>query len=148
MEPTIDLDLRALDEGFKGIRANGRDLTPLWDELAPLMRKDQLEHHRLQEGPTGPWQGFSTASKRRRPRRRIIFSRRMANAFDVDEAPRELAAIHRVSWAHVHQEGGRAGRGSQIPARPFMYLSSLFIGIALPKIADHLAAGWLGRRRR
>jgi phage gpG-like protein len=148
MEATIDLDLRTLDAGLNGIRRAGRDLSPVWDELAPLMKQDQKEHHRLQVGPDGPWPGFSAASKARRPKRKRIFSARMRNAFIIDESPRELAAIHRVPWAHVHQEGGTAGRGSRIPARPFIYMSGKFLGIAIPAIADHLAAGWLGRRRR
>lgn len=53
-----------------------------------------------------------------------------------------LVAFSRVPWSAIHQEGGRAGRGSRIPARPFLWLSDGFLSTAEKTIADHVAGGF------
>lgn len=49
-----------------------------------------------------------------------------------------LRAFSRVPWSGVHQEGGRAGRGSRIPARPFLWLSSKFRDLVVSTLEDHI----------
>ncbi len=140
---TVDLDLREVENGFKGMIKAGQNFKRVWRKLAPTMKEDQKEHIRLQLGPDGVWPPLAKSTKKRRNKRKI-FTRKMAkgDATSVSFSRTELVVASNIEWADVHQSGGVAGKGAKIPERTFIYLSDKFIAIALPKIRDHLLRGW------
>ena len=137
---TADLDLRELDKGFAKMTRAGRNLRPVWNQLEPAMKQDQLDHFKLQEGVDGPWAPLAAATlKRRRGRRgKKVFSKKFAKGFSIIKAAREMAALSKIPYAAAHRDGETVGKGAQLPAREFLYLSEPFIAIALPAMRGHL----------
>jgi phage gpG-like protein len=150
MEPTMDIDFRQLERGFAQMTRAAGDFGRVWNTLGPLMKADQLAHHKLQVGPEGKWPGLAEETKRRkRGGGRRIFSKRMAAAFSIEKSRKELAAISNIPWASAHQDGDTVGRGVTLPKRPHIYMSKAFLEIALPAMLEHVRDAWLkgGRRR-
>jgi len=53
-----------------------------------------------------------------------------------------LIGESKIEWAGVHNAGGVVGRGSVIPARPFVFLSPAFKQRAAIDISKFVAEGW------
>lgn len=144
----MDLDLRDLDAGFRNMKSAGRNMRKVWERLKPEMKADQLDHWKQQESGDGKWAPRAASTRRRHGKRRKLFSKRFASGFSMVSNARELAAISKIPYADAHQFGaegiGKNGR-TNIPARPFLYLSEDFIAIALPEIAKHLGKAWSRR---
>ena len=138
----MDLDLRELDKGFRGMKAAGKNLNPVWKVLRGRMTDDQLEHWENQEGLKGGWKPRAESTRRRWGRRKKVFGKRFAKAFSVLSTKLELAAISKIEYASAHQFGETVGQGAKLPERPFLYLSEAFIDFALPRIQKHLGKGW------
>jgi phage gpG-like protein len=67
---------------------------------------------------------------------------RLKSAWRFLSSRMELAAESLVSWADVHQVGGVAGHGSEIPARAFAWASSLLTFKVAGRIAQHMQEAW------
>lgn len=128
------LDLSEVDRKLAAMRASSRSLGPAWREVSKSMRLDQREHARDQEGPDSKWAARSpkTLAKLRRGGKRL--SRRplgkLVQAVTYKVTKLGVTATSRVSWSGIHQYGGRAARGSVIPARPFLWLSEQLLAKA------------------
>ena len=53
-----------------------------------------------------------------------------------------LRGESRVPWSGIHQDGGTAGRGSRIPARPFLWMSEEFLRLATDRIGNRLVVAY------
>lgn len=154
---------------FARMEAAAKRLRPAWSSLRRPMRDDQADHAKAQAGPDGKWPKNSakTVERRRqaaRGRRRAMKAAKTKAKFSnkrrqfragrlLGSLPNRtvkvqqlgsdgLLAISKVKWSGVHQEGGRAGRGSRIPARPFLWLSDRFKRQVVEAIEQHvLGAG-------
>lgn len=147
IEATVDL--RDVDRGFAGLLRAGRDAAPYFRALVPEVRRDQRDHARQQEAPDGAWASWSPAYERKKERRRG--TRRGRGRKMLGRLPRAVRyraggdyveAESRVRWSGVHQEGGRVGRGADVPARPFLWFSDDFLDDATEAMSDYAARGW------
>ena len=131
---TATVDIVPLENSFRAaIRAAG-DLAPAWRKAKAPARVDLRDHRARNIGPDGPWPARSpftlqrARSKARKgarqsgKRARRILGK-LPTALKMDVSARALTIKSRVKWAAIHQEGGRAGRGSKIPPRPFLWAS-------------------------
>ena len=130
MEATLSLDLSKLDKAFAGMSRRGRNLAPAFRGLAPDLKKDQQKHWRARQAPDGKWAPLapSTVKKRSsRARGRKVSTLplgKLRTGIGVQWNRRSLWAESKSPWSGVHQHGGTAGRGSRIPGRMFLWLSS------------------------
>jgi phage gpG-like protein len=130
---------RALDE-------LGRRADEGWfRELAPAARADQRDHARHQEGPEGRWPRRDpdtvAAPSRKRLRRRRVLGR-LPGAIKVQVHPDAIEIRSRVAWSNVHQEGGTAGHGASMPARPFLWWSEEFLETAEEAALIYITRAW------
>jgi len=127
---------------------NAPDLRPAWKEARKPARADQREHAKEEEGPDGPWiprrsrtRARSKSGRRRRARKLLG---RLPRALQIKHDKRRLLIRSRVRWSGVHQEGGVAGRGAQIPARTFLWPSDELLGKVAEIVARVLAKQGFG----
>lgn len=124
------VDLRDVNAGFaeahRELRAVGRD-------LVKPMRADQRAHAKAQEGPEAKWppRASSTVAKMRAQGRRRRPLGRLSTAVTYRATSHAVIAESRAKWSGVHQDGGTVGRGSKIPARPFLWISDRLIDEAI-----------------
>lgn len=150
---TARLDTRSLKRGLRELGTQAERARPFFEALKAPLRQDQREHRRAQEGPKGTWpkrarttsgkRGSPSHNKKRRQRRRLLGKLPTAVRYRSDAD--EVSATSRVPWSGVHQDGGRVGRGAEVPARPFLWLSRGFLRDAGEALLDYVARNW-GRR--
>jgi phage gpG-like protein len=159
------IDLTEVDRALADLEARAKRLAPAFRELRKPLRLDQRDHARGEMGPGGKWPARSplTEERRRAKNRRVRLTKAMQTI-----APKKLRrrstpnrllgrlpaaviyksgelfvrATSRVAWSGVHQEGGSVGRGSRIPARPFLWLSDAIIDKAKETLAAFVVKGW------
>ena len=136
----VDTDLEDVVEGFNEMTRAGRDLRRAWRDLKPVLKVDLREHFRQREGPDGKWEPRQPRQRNRgrRRRRRGPLLGKLRTAFRIVFDRKELRALGQVPWAHIHQDGGTAGKGAQIPQRTHMYMSKEFVDIVVKRILDHI----------
>ena len=113
-----------------------RGVKPAMSGLRKPLRADQRDHAKKQEGPGGAWQKRKPlvivaksdrrrrlGKKSRRPSNRRKLLGRLPAAVTVRSDRLSVSITSKVGWSLVHQEGGRAGKGAKIPARPFLWVS-------------------------
>lgn len=169
MRFTVKVDLTQVTHDLASMEAAAAKLRPVWGSLRKPMRDDQSDHARKQAGPEGKWpkNAASTIERRqqaKRGRRRAMKAAKtkskFSNARRQFRAPKlmgsmpnrtvkvqtlggdGLQAISKVAWSGVQQDGGRVGRGSRIPARPFLWLSDGFMAKATDAIETHLVGAF------
>lgn len=109
-------------------------------------RTDQRAHAKAQEGPDGRWAPRSpltlarAGAKARKRARRILG--RLPNALALTTTRKSLKIASRVRWSLIHQEGGRAGHGSKIPARPFLWASDPLLERVAGLVSRALEQAW------
>jgi len=146
--PSLRLDLEDVLDGYDAMSRAGRDLTAVWREVTPLVRRDQSEHARLQEGTEGRWPKLaaSTVAQRRAAKARGRKSRPVRNA--LGKLPRSVVVRYnrqvlkiesKVPWSGVHQDGGSVGRGATVPAREHVYFSAQALDRIVERLAQHIA---------
>jgi phage gpG-like protein len=156
-----------VQRGLDAMRGRGHLLGVVFRELRPVLRLDLREHAKFHAGPDGNWppRAASTLAKiekraakvgRTRTRKTKDGTRirtrnvtRMQNALGslpgsvrTKAGQRQLVAESPVAWAGIHNEGGIAGHGSSIPARPFVFFSENFLGAAEREIGRFVFFGW------
>lgn len=105
------------------------DLRKAWQEAKKPLRADQRDHAKRQEGPSGTWAGRSplttarrsTGSGKRKRARKLLG--RLPTALTSKATRSSVTVLSRAKWSGIHQEGGTAGYGARIPARPFLWAS-------------------------
>ena len=102
------------------------DLRPAWKDARPVLRADQKDHARKQEGPEGPWAPRSSSTRvragtRRKRARRLLG--RLPTSVAMKGDRQRLLMRSPVRWSGAQHEGDRVGHGAMIPARPFVYVT-------------------------
>lgn len=148
MRLDFTLDAREVERGFDRMSKAGRSqLGSAFKTIRPHMKADQRDHASKQAGPERHWvpRAASTMAKLRRGGRR---ARRplgkLASAIAYQSSAAGVFATSRVPWSRVHQDGGRVGRGSLIPARPFLWISDKLLEIAINVIGRHVVKSFGG----
>lgn len=145
------VDISAVDRGLDALTRAARDLGPAFKEARKPVRKDQRDHAQRRQGPDGPWQPKSRltrarealAAKRakRRPRTKRLLGR-LPGAIKVESNRWRVVARSKSRWSNVHQEGGTAGRGARIPARPFLWVSDALEAALRFVFERHILGRW------
>lgn len=141
------------------------DRTRVFKELRGPARFDQNHHDRTAEGPDGRWPALAAStlarnkwirsrkgtkakarlpgSRRRRPKSRKLLGR-LPRALESIVSAHSLAIRSRVrrGLGLVHQAGGRAGRGSRIPRRQYLWISDWLKEKARVAFQDALLRSW------
>jgi hypothetical protein len=164
MATTVDISdvLRGLD----AMKARGMDLRPVFSGVRKALKDDQAEHFQNAEGPDGPWQpraastearaahqmlnatrrrGKLRGTRQRRSRanrRRPLGRFRAVSAYRFIVTRQSLEMRPRGPWAGVHQFGGVVGKGSVIPARPFLWASDSLVDAFEHALVGHLRGAW------
>jgi len=64
----------------------------------------------------------------------------IASSITYEISPGTLTVFSRIPWAGIHNEGGTAGRGAQIPKRAFLYWTPERIAALAEIAAKHIAS--------
>jgi phage gpG-like protein len=139
-----------LNARVEGMERAGGQMAPVFHKLRRPLLDDQREHALRAEGPDGPWPGWrkyrgrwQSTGSRKRSRRPLG---KLPKATQTRHTTRSVYVRSVVRWAAVHQEGGTAGKGAVMPARPFLWVSETLRESAAREIAAHLEAGWKDAR--
>lgn len=166
-DPVARVDLTEALRALAGMRANGRKLTPAFRKLRKPLVADQMQHAKEQSGPDGKWKPLARATlakrlakKRRRHlggrkkrsrslRARVKSARRpilgkLPGAIKVQVFPSYIVGFSKADWSKVHQDGGRAGRSSRIPAREYYWPSETLVVTSARVILEHVVDGFKG----
>jgi phage gpG-like protein len=137
-------DARALERALDEMARRGAHGTAFFRELAPRARQDQREHAKQKQGPEAPWKprDEKTATRLRRKRKRRPLLGRLPGAIQVKVHPDAIEIRSRVAWSGIHQEGGQANHGAEIPARPFLWWSPDFLGDAEEAVVLYVTRNW------
>lgn len=159
----VDVDVRDVVQGMDALVRRGRDLRPVFRELRTPFRADLKNHFGERAGPDGAWAPYAASTlerfrrgrgnvRRRGARKGQVTkrgARRLANqlgrlksSFIFRAGRKDLEAVSRVPWGGVHQFGGSAGRGAQIPSRTFAWVSDTFALAAATQIRDYILEVW------
>lgn len=141
----VEIDLRDVERGIAAMLRRGRQLGPVFRKLRQPMRQDLRQHAKDKEGPDGDWPALAMSTVlarrgRRRRSRRLLG--RLPQAVKMFVSTDSVAAVSRVPWSGVHQDGGKVGRGATIPKREFMWLSPNFLEKATDEIAESILVPW------
>lgn len=138
---TLSANVASIDFGdvLRGIDAMTRRnvLAPAFRALKAPLRLDQREHSNAQAGPEGGWAARASSTLARhkyKPRLPRKLLGRLPRAVKYLASGRGLTGESMVGWSAIHQEGGVAGHGSRIPARPFLWISDKMLGIAVEQL--------------
>lgn len=121
------VDLSWVERALTGLR--NPDLRPAWKAAKKPLRADQRDHAKRREGPGGAWPARSpltqarrsTGSGKRKRARKLLG--KLPSALTAKHTRTSVSVMSRSKWSAVHQEGGTAGNGARIPARPFLWAS-------------------------
>lgn len=118
-------------------RLSKLDIRRAFQDLRGPAVFDQRHHWRMDEAPFGRWPSLapSTLERRTRPRGRDRRGRKQRwptkllgkfpTAMQSLASTRSLVVRSRVKrFSMIHQAGGRAGHGSLIPSRQYMWISN------------------------
>ena len=145
------VDMTEVDRGIDSLTAAARDKSPVYKELRKPLRQDQAEHAKRREGPAGKWPAKSpfTLAREARARKRAGKKRgsrrllgKLPSAIAVKADRNKVVAYSRVRWSSIHQDGGAAGRGAKIPARPFLWASQKLLEKARELFENHILGRW------
>jgi phage gpG-like protein len=143
------IDLRATERGIRDLLRRADRVGPFFHALLPALRQDQRDHVRQRQGPAQRWPTLSSATvakqRAKRKRTRKLLGR-LTTAVQYRAGADAARATSRVRWSGIHQDGGRAGQGAEIPARPFLWLSEDFLDDATGALLDYVARNWPKRR--
>ena len=143
------IDLRSTERGLRDLLRRADRVGPFFQALLPELRKDQRDHVRQRQGPEQRWPALSSATvakpRAKRKRARKLLGR-LTTAVQYRAGTDAARATSRVRWSGIHQDGGRAGHGAEIPARPFLWLSGDFLDDATGALLDYVARNWPKKR--
>lgn len=145
---TSRLDSKVVEAAIRELARRGQNLIPAMRVIRKEMRVDQRAHARAKEGPESKWPPRSEATIRAarkgsgRPRR---FMGRLTTAVDYIAEQRRVVGRSKVPWSGVHMEGGTVGKGVELPARPFLWISEKLEEVAATVLLRFLVNGW-GKR--
>ena len=164
---------RGLFEGFATMKRRAKNTRAALTKLRGPLQRDLKAHAKSQDSPDGSWPKRSKKAAKRAAGRKATVRRgrtrgasktrgarssirfigggnllgKLPDTVIVRSRNGELSARSPVPWSGIHNEGGRAGRGSKIPARPFVFLSPKISKLAAETLNGHLLKGWRKRGR-
>lgn len=144
------VQLGDVEAGLKAIERRVNALGPAFREIKAPMRADQRTHARHNVGPSGTWKRRSAATiaKMKLPSGRGLTRRplgKLLTAIGYSADATGVRAESKIPWSNVQQEGGTVGRGSKLPARPFLWISRRLLDIAGDVITKAILAAYGGR---
>lgn len=159
----VKVDDRDLQAGIRDVAKAAELLPRVFKRLVGDMRRDQQEHAQKEEGPDGTrWPArtsqatpklFAKAKRKTKtqPARFEIVKYggllgALPDMIQVRSLGLSVWARHPVAWATAHADGGVVGRGSRLPARPFLYVSQGLADRAVEMINDALHGAWTKRK--
>lgn len=129
-----------LDRIFEVTKKAATRKDDLYRRILPIIRDNIHDHFARQSGPIGGWPRLSPAYAAWKEAnfpgqpllqlRHILFmaatqTGAAGNITNITKRYLEFGvALDKVPYARVHDMGGRAGRGSRMPKREFMFLST------------------------
>lgn len=129
-----------LDRIFEVTKRAATRTDDLYRRILPLIRNNIHDHFARQSGPAGRWPRLSPAyaawKSANFPGQPLLQLRHtlflaatqtgaMGNITQITKRFMEFGVdLNKVPYARVHDLGGRAGRGSRMPQREFMFLST------------------------
>lgn len=147
MFTAVHIDLGDVDKGLDAMTRRSVIATALKDLKVP-MRLDQRDHAKAKSGPDGSWapRAASTLASRARAKRKLPAKLlgRLPTAVGYKATLGEVIAESRVAWSAIHQDGGTAGRGARIPARPFLWISDKLMITAEEILTWHILTAFGG----
>lgn len=160
MDAQLNIDLDDLVKAEGVIKRRARNLKKPFSRLSLPMKSDQKANFARREGPEGKWpplaaetRGRKGHKKRRgqtagrtktgRRRKRAATLGLLKQAFVIQFGKQHLIARSTARFANgttaeIHQDGGVAGHGAQIPARTHLWMSAQFIERALKEIRNYI----------
>ncbi len=144
-----EVDLGPVEQGFKAAERRARNLGTAFRELKKPLGEDQKDHGRRQRGPFGQWarrKPSTLAFYRSRGKGRVPRPMgRLPRAVAYESNALGVYGVSRARWSEVHQDGGTAGKGARIRARPFLWLSPKLLDIAENTIERKLLDAYEGK---
>lgn len=147
---SVHIDLGDVDKGLDAMARRSVLHAALLDIKLP-MRTDQKEHAKAKTGPEGSWapRAASTMAARAKARKsgRKFPSRllgRLPTAVSYRVTANAVIAESRIGFSEIHQDGGTAGKGARIPARPFLWISDQLMHTAEDVVTSKLLAAYGG----
>lgn len=142
------LDIGDVEKGLDAMQRRSKALGPAFQALKKPMREDQKEHRKTKTGPSGSWAPRSAATLAahhgKRKLARTLLGK-LPTAVSYKATAHGVTGESKVKWSAVHQEGGSAGHGAKIPARPFLWISDKLLDLAVNIIDTALVAAFGGR---
>jgi phage gpG-like protein len=153
------VDTRRADARFKRAAVAAGDLRPVFREMKPVLKTDVARHFAAKAGPDAPWPGRSRSgwhriraqagnTYKRGKRKGALNARgqkryssqlgRLRGVYRWRTAKKRMEMHSKVPWSGIHQEGGTAGHGARIPARPFLWAGPVAMRTYAKLTAEHL----------
>lgn len=173
MRTETRVDISDVLRGFDLMLARSSDLSLVFRDLREYLKDEIAEHFANEEGPGGAWVGRAASTEARaqhemlnaprrrgkgravrvgpmlrqrrtlRNRKRLLGRFRAVGAYFFKTTATSLTMWPRGPWAAIHQYGGIAGKGSKIPARPFLWISDDVVRRFEEALHLHIMSGWL-----
>lgn len=164
MAVSVKGDLRSIKKAMRKMERAGQNPKKVWRVLRKPLRKDQKEHMRAgEDSKGGKWKPLASSTvqgrlskggragkftKRGKLRKKAqrglskLLSQKLVSGAKVKITRRSISITSKVPWAGIHQHGGRAGRGSRIPAREFFYVGTPLVKQTARALAMHIAKAY------
>jgi hypothetical protein len=135
------LNAQRAHAALQGIVTQGAALGKAFKQIRPEMKVDQRDHAKAKEGPEAAWppRAASTLEKlkangkrSRRPLGRLL------SAIEYRATAKGVTGTSKIKWSSVFITGGTVGRGSKLPARPFLWISNSLLMKAGEILKAHL----------
>ena len=140
------LDPSNVERSLDAMQRRAKALGGAWRLIKGEMREDQRDHAKSASAPDGKWPPRAAATlekaKSKGRARRTLGKLPTSTTYTATSSGAQ--ARSRVPWSGVHQEGGTVGRGSVIPARPFLWISDNLIDRATLIITRRILAEFGG----
>jgi hypothetical protein len=149
--------LARVEDRFTGttleeISRRSKQLAQVFQRLREPLKKDQADHADKEEGPEGSWPARKPTERRRVS---LLVSKKrkkgkvettvteikgllgaLPEVLQIRASRFQVWARSPVRWASAQFHGGRVGRGSLLPPRPFVWVSPELAAHAAKMIAD------------
>ena len=144
-EVTADIDLEDVIDGFNDMERKARNLTKVWREIAPDMKKDIREHGRKKEGPDAKWEKLAKSTRAKRKARKaagrktaVAILGKIRTSFRIEWGPKFIRGRSMIPWSGAHAEGETVGRGSVLPERTPFFVSEAFLNKLIDSVLKHI----------
>ena len=146
----VTLQWRDVERGLEAMpRVN---LRHAFGELKRPLKADQRDHAKKRTGPESLWAprapstlalaGRKIGGWHRRARRPMG---KLPTGVRYRADATGIRGVSMIRWSAVHMDGGTVGRGSRLPARPFLWISDEMLTTAENTIGAAVVAAYGGK---